>query len=79
MADGRTVMDMDTAGGTRVVDGHGSETGRWDGNTKEGDKRSNKAKMDYLKEATVSVDILNVNARAENIIKEVTERIGLTF
>ncbi|KAI2644455.1 hypothetical protein H4Q32_028425 [Labeo rohita] len=31
---------------------------------------------DYLKEATVSVDISNVNARAVDIIKAVTEKIG---
>lgn len=76
MSDGHTVTDMDTAGGTRLVDGHGSETRQRDRNSRDGDKRTNKAKMDHLKEATVSVDISKVNARAEDIIKAVTERIG---
>ncbi len=33
-------------------------------------------KKNYLKEATVTVGICNVNARAEDIIKVVAEKIG---
>lgn len=76
MADGHTASEMDTARGTRVVNENGTEIRQRDGNIKDIKQRNNKTKKDYLKEATVSVDISNVNTRAEDIIKAVTGKIG---
>ncbi len=66
--------NLDLAGETRSVNEHGTGKGLRDGNVME--QRRTNPKKNYLKEATVTVDICNVNARAEDIIKVIAEKIG---
>ncbi|XP_043089576.1 uncharacterized protein LOC122335827 [Puntigrus tetrazona] len=74
MADGQMAMNLDLAGETELGNEHGTGNKRRDAKDKE--QKRNNSKKDYLKEATVTVDICNVNARAEDIIKAVTEKVG---
>lgn len=66
--------NLDLAGETRSANEHGTGKGLRDGNVME--QRRTNPKKNYLKEATVTVDICNVNARAEDIIKVIAEKIG---
>lgn len=72
--DGHTETTMDLTGETRLVKEHSIGKGIRDGNVIE--QRRTNAKKNYLKKATVTVDICTVNARAEDIIKAIAEKIG---
>lgn len=68
-------MEMDEE--TRLMNEKGKDKEIRNGNGMDmGQSRKNPMK-DYLKEATVTVDTSNVNARAEDIITAVTEIIGV--
>lgn len=74
ITDGSRVIDTAMADGTRCGNDNGLVQRQRDGNGM--DKEARKQRI-YLKEATVTVDLGNVkDARAADIIKAVTERIG---
>lgn len=72
--DGHTAKTSDLAGETRLVNEQGTEKQRRD---RFMDQMEKTQKKDYLKEATVTVNTSNANIKAEDIIKAVTEKIGM--
>ncbi|XP_051568352.1 uncharacterized protein LOC127449159 [Myxocyprinus asiaticus] len=75
--DGFLVNNSEMAGETRRNNDNGLEYRQRAGNRKDGEARKSFETRKYLKEATLIVNVDGANdAKAEDIIKAVTERIG---
>jgi len=76
--DGLTASTTAMAGGTSTGNETGLEQRQRDGHGKDKEARKESMKRVYVKEATVTVDLTEVRgAKAEDIIKAVTEKIGV--